>query len=158
MGRPPPSLFPICQGGPHNIPYQIVPDHTKPNHTHYHHTILGWTIHHTPTHPTLFLTTTKQSRPRLTKATILGSTEESTPLHFWGIDPPYILSSFPSRAGPLMSSVLFHCFLPLPGQIFFLFVWMKISGKKVALWNVNSAYLDVGLSRVGGEVLHHCSL
>ena len=124
MGRPPPSLFPICQGGPHNIPYQIVPDHTKPNHTHYHHTILGWTIHHTPTHPTLFLTTTKQSRPRLTKATILGSTEESTPLHFWGIDPPYILSSFPSRAGPLMSSVLFHCFLPSLDKSFSsLFEW-----------------------------------
>ena len=117
-------------GWSHNIPYQIVPDHTKPNHTHYHHTILGWTIHHTPTHPILFLTTTKQRRPRLTKATILGSTEESTPLHFWGIDPPTFCLHSPQGPAPSCHQCFFIASFPSLDKSFSsLFEWKYLVKK-----------------------------
>ncbi len=62
---------------------------TLPQHTVLHHR--RWFAYHT--------WTTHCADQDWPKPTILGSTDESTFYTFWGIDRPYILSSFPSRGG-----------------------------------------------------------
>ena len=107
MARPPPSLFPICQGGPNTIPYQIVQYHTIPYpptipyqsvqytiynvHSLYHTKLCTTTTschgipNHTKSHHTILGRSIHHTSPQLSRADqdwpkspILGSTEEST--------------------------------------------------------------------------------
>ena len=116
MGRPPASLFPICQGGPHTMPYQIVPDQTKPYPQPSRHTRMVPLPYSSPPYiSSPQLTKIDQNRPYLDRRRNrpLYISEESTP-------PTFCLHS-PQGAATTCHQCFFIVSFP-PRQIFFVFV------------------------------------